>query len=164
MVERRDAVADLLGDESPMAELASLAAAAAPAVETEAEKGEKPAAKPAKKKRISAANDRPCRANAKKASAVESRAKRMMVSPEEEQIVDELVSKIGRAVGTKVAYTQVARSMFGLLLATEDGLEQVKGPRLRRPGNGDLGALAEFEDELARYLLEVFRRARKQHR
>lgn len=169
---KRSAVDDVLGDESPLADLASLAAASTKRREKkaatvapspangEAKVEAKPKPSPKPKERESERR----RPSGKKASTGDSRAKRMMVSTEEERTIDDLIIQIGAAVGTKVQFAQVARAMWALLLEAEEGLERVPGPKLRRPANGDLEALAEFEAALASYLLEVFRKAPRRPR
>lgn len=157
MGKRRDAVTDVLGDESPLADLAQ--AATQPQARSEE-------AVPATRKRTNkVANDRPRRKSSRKAAAEPlGRAKRMKVSIEEERTIEELVANIARQVGTKVQFSHVARAMWSVLLDAEAGLETVSAPSLHRPENGNLEGLAEFEADLADYLLEVFKASRIRRR
>lgn len=176
MVKRRDAIADVMGDDSPMEtmgeednSLASLAGTAnARPRNREAEKKSKPGDRANNSKKP--ANDKPAKNTPPRKSVRKStaepleRLKRMMVSIEEERTIDELVARIGREVGTKVQFSQVGRAMWSMLLEAETGLDKVRPPSLRRPENGNLEALAEFEAALAEYLFEVFLAAKRQHR
>lgn len=164
---RRSAVEDVLGDDSPfLRTLAKQAAQPSPKPELEAEpvrvqtRVELPAHEikarapsPARSHRPVVATNRSVIA---KTPVANGKAKRLLVSIEEEQTMDELASKLGIAVGTKVQFSQVTRAMWALLLDVEDVMGSVRAPSLKRPSNGNTADLAEFESELSAYLLDLF--------
>lgn len=160
MAKHRDPIADVLGDDSPMEMMvreATTKRKKAPAIQKENDADQPEVKKPA--------NDKPVRKGTRKLTVEPlARAKRMKVSIEEERTIDELVARLGREVGTKVQFSHVARAMWAMLLEAETGLEKVRAPSLHRPENGNLEALAEFEADLAEYLLEVFQAAPKPRR
>ena len=171
--KRRNAVEDVLGDESPIWDLegdqkriraraqqaAQKRVKESEATETAASVEVEPP--PSTTLVRAPSSDRQERTASKKPAAEPlGRVKRMKVSIDEERMIDEIVTKIGRRVGTKVQFSHVARAIWSLLLEAEDGLESVAAPRLHRPGNGNLVELAEFEAELATYLLEAFKYSR----
>lgn len=163
---RRSAVDDVLGDDSPF--LRTLAAQAAqpkpqrpPEPEPKARtQTEQPIEEVKASSRTPARTHRPSapakRAIVAKRPAANGKAKRLLVSIEEEQTMDELASKLGMAVGTKVQFSQVTRAMWALLLDVEDVMDGVRAPSLKRPSNGNTADLAEFESELSTYLLDLF--------
>jgi hypothetical protein len=51
--------------------------------------------------------------------------------------------------------------MWSLLLDAEAAMTDVTPPPLKRPSNGDGEAMAEYEAEIAAYLLDLFKAMRK---
>ena len=87
----------------------------------------------------------------------ETKTKRFLVTSEEERTIEDLAKQVGYQVGTKVQFSQITRAMWALLLDTEDAMKNISAPSLRRPSNGNKEDLAEFEAELATYILDLFR-------
>lgn len=79
----------------------------------------------------------------------------MLVSPEEETTLDELVVRISGIMGARVQYSHLARAMWEMLLDAESTFDRVSAPRLERPANQDQEAIAEFEGELKAWLIDV---------
>lgn len=163
---RRSAVDDVLGDQSPfLSLLATEAAKPKPPRVSEPEpeiltREKQPIpeikAKPSKPARTHRPSAPAKRVIAVKRPVANGKAKRLLVSIEEEQTMDELASKLGMAVGTKVQFSQVTRAMWALLLDVEEVMDGVRAPSLKRPSNGNTADLAEFESELSAYLLDLF--------
>ncbi|MEM6852891.1 MAG: hypothetical protein AAF593_00605 [Planctomycetota bacterium] len=164
---RKDAVEDVLGDESPI--LGRLAkTASTPAAREKppagAKPAEKPAPEPAQAPQAAASKppaSRPLGIGGVGVKEPKDKAKRVKVSAEEERTIDDLISTIGRATGTRMQYAQVTRAMWALLLDAEKAMGQVTAPQLKRPANADGEAMAEYEAEIADYLLDVFKTMKK---
>ncbi len=160
---KRDAIADVLGDESPI--LTSLAREA-----TMLSSSQPP--QPLAKEESRVETPRPSRPRKQATRRLQNRlpvtqsskTKRLLVSSEEEDMIDDLSRRIGRRVGTKVQFSQVTRAMWALLLDTEDVMDRVSAPPLRRPANGSEDGMAEFEADLSNYLLDLFQAIKKQSR
>lgn len=169
---RRDPVADVLGDESPiMAKLAMQATAPrnTPQPKTTEEDNsvavaepEKTSPRPARRAPAPKAAEpkpkptRQAKRPAPRPTSNSTKAKRCLVSPEEEMSMDDLAMQIGRKVGTKTQFSQVTRAMWSLLQEAEEVIDRVSAPSLTRPSNGKPEELAEFEADLADYLLDLF--------
>jgi len=175
---KRNAVDDLLGDQSPI--LGALARQAtqerpsdgggvvstleAPKVAERAPVA-KPAPAPAPTRQIQRTEPKPRRKPvAAKNQQSKLRAKRMKITPEEERTLDELVTKIADLVGARVQYSHVARAMWELLLDAEATFEKVPAPVLERPANADQEGLAEFEGEIKVWLIDVIQRMPRRQR
>jgi hypothetical protein len=168
---KHDAVADLLGDESPVLGRLARAAGEKPIEQTRKSTDvphstavvEQEAPPPPRRtqsrpaKRLQTA--RPVMNSSSPEHA--SKVKRVQVSVEEEYAIDEFLMRIGKEVGTKVQYAQATRAMWSLLLEGEDALDRVSAPQLRRPSNGDAFALADFETAIASYLHDVVRSTKR---
>jgi hypothetical protein len=163
---RRSAVDDVLGDDSPfLRTLAKEVTRPKPQQSPESEpEAQTQAEQPTQEVNLRSSKlARPHRPNTSARRAISAKrpvangkAKRLLVSIEEEQTMDELASKLGMAVGTKVQFSQVTRAMWALLLDVEEVMDGVRAPSLKRPSNGNTADLAEFESELSAYLLDLF--------
>lgn len=167
---RKDAVEDLLGDASPMfeeAEAGEWGAAVQPRTATKE-------AKPKEQRRI-----RKTKTVTKKKPPAQRTAerkqpkpepprrqgdpepllntKRMKVSAIDDQLIDELVMRLGRAVGVKLQFSNVGRALFSLLQDAENMMDEIDTPALRRPENKDLDGLMIFEEDLGDYLHALIR-------
>jgi len=151
--QRRDAVSDVLGDESPLiGQLDNFDAPSPP-------KQEKPEPKPPRFEQSEKTVKKPIQSI--ESSPAKSKSKRVLVTAEEEETMDMLLLQISRQVNTKVQFSQLTRAMWSLLLEAEDVIDRVDAPSLKRPSNGSDEGMAEFEDDLGKYLLDVFRAARR---
>ncbi len=91
-----------------------------------------------------------------------SREKRLLMTPSEEREFETLVSEMAEALGTPLKSSHVLRASAILLRHAHGELVQrcrSAGP-MRRPPNGDLGALARFEGEIAKVIDQAIRNVR----
>lgn len=89
------------------------------------------------------------------------REKRMLLTQDEERVVDRFVSELGSELGAAIKLSHVLRACVLLVRNAEPHiLERARAsPRLVRPANGDVTALGDFEREVARVLAAAFRDA-----
>ena len=154
---RRDAVEDVLGDESPiLSTLIREAVESSPSEEEQGGGGRRSVAHPSKRSIRRSREHQTVKRSVK--------TKRLLVTSEEDRTIDELANQIGGKVGTTVQFSQVTRAMWALLLDTEEVMGRVHAPLLKRPANGSESGMAEFEADLANYLLELFHAIKKRPR
>lgn len=165
---RRSAIDDVLGSESPI--LGALARQLTSERPVESGGGgavqeeQKPTQPPKEPRPQRPARTSPKRAPVPSRATGTKRAKRMLVSPEEETTLDELVMRISGIMGARVQYSHLARAMWEMLLDAEATFDRVSAPRLERPANQDQEAIAEFEGELKAWLIDVIQRMPRRQR
>jgi hypothetical protein len=90
-----------------------------------------------------------------------TRAKRVLVTPTEEQELAELMTALAGALGTSVRLSHVQRALLRLLQhAGPEVLDLAQRADLSRPPNEIPEARDEFEQALANLLHIAFRKAR----
>jgi len=89
-----------------------------------------------------------------------TKAKRVLLTPEEERQIERLVDRIAEHVGASLKLSHVLRACMALLCHAEaELLRHASGHPLVRPANGDAVALAQFEQGIARILSLALRDA-----
>ena len=78
------------------------------------------------------------------------------------RVVSQLRAIVGKD-GSKLTDSHVTRAIWSLVRRAEDEFSGLaaKAPKLRRPAHGDHMALAEYEDDLADFILSALKRLRK---
>jgi len=90
--------------------------------------------------------------------------KRAIFSEEEAMDNDKTIESIGIAIGVpNLTYSHVDRAQWQLIRRASEAIEltKVKAPELKRPANADSYAVAQFEDELAEYLLVLLKETKR---
>jgi hypothetical protein len=89
-----------------------------------------------------------------------TRAKRVLLTPEEERHIERLVDRVAEHMGSSLKLSHVLRACMALLCHAETELiRQADAHPLVRPANGDAVALAQFEHGIARLLSLALRDA-----
>ncbi|NRA56853.1 MAG: hypothetical protein HRU13_01870 [Phycisphaerales bacterium] len=83
------------------------------------------------------------------------RAKRVLLSSEEEAIFDELLGELSSRAGVRLGFSHVTRAMWEMMLEAEHTFQRVSAPSLTRPATQDADATAEFESEIKAWLIDV---------
>lgn len=86
--------------------------------------------------------------------------RKIMVSPDEADRIEETTTAISAAFGSKVTYSQVSRAVWSILAGAEDAIRlgARRAPRLRVPSKGDQIGMAEYEEALADFLMTALKR------
>ena len=89
--------------------------------------------------------------------------RKMMVTPAEARQIEETVSVISEAFGSKVTFSQVQRSLWAVVAGGQESIAQMGRGRHRRdplsvPSKGDQLAMAEYEQALTEFLEQALRR------
>ncbi|MEL6795195.1 MAG: hypothetical protein AAFR76_03870 [Planctomycetota bacterium] len=92
------------------------------------------------------------------------RAKRVLLSPEEESTVEELLMQLSAKAGVRVGFSHITRAMWEMLLEAESTFGRVSSPSLSRPATQDADATAEFEEELKAWIIDVIQSMPRQQR
>ncbi len=87
--------------------------------------------------------------------------RKMMISEDEADRMDETMGTISAAFGSKVNYSQVTRALWSVLAGAEDAIraESKRAPNLRVPSKGDHVGMAEYEDAIADFLAMALKRS-----
>lgn len=87
--------------------------------------------------------------------------RKVMVTPDEAQRIEETTALISSAFGSKVTYSQVSRALWSLLAGAEDAIRagSRRAPRLSVPSKGNHIAMAEYEEALADFLITAMKRS-----
>ena len=90
-----------------------------------------------------------------------TRAKRVLLTPEEERHIERLVDRMAEHAGTSLKFSHVLRACMAVLCHAEvEIIRQAANASPRaRPANGDFVALAQFEQGIARLLSLALREA-----
>ena len=101
------------------------------------------------------------RPQARSATRVMSVNRKMMISEDEADRMDETMGTISAAFGSKVNYSQVTRALWSVLAGAEDAIraESKRAPNLRVPSKGDHVGMAEYEDAIADFLAMALKRS-----
>lgn len=93
------------------------------------------------------------------------KAKRCIVSQDEEDLIGAVEKTIGRKLDTTLQYSPITRALWSLLVDAVEHIDELPAPDIRRPANAapdiDHG---EFEEDLAAYLLQLIRRVKPGNR
>lgn len=115
-----------------------------------------------------AAEETPVKPSPRKQPAAKTKApepadvpKRCLVKWDEADLQDAMAKTLGRQVGTTVQWSAITRAMWSLLLEADEVIARVPAPTLKRPSNGKPEQMAEYEAELAAYLLDIFKAIKK---
>ena len=88
--------------------------------------------------------------------------KKFLVTPGEAERITDLTQAVGEAFGAKLAWSQVARCLFSVLADAEEGLRagarRARVADRRVPSKGDPEGMAEFEEELTRFIEAAIKR------
>lgn len=88
--------------------------------------------------------------------------RKIMVTPEEAERIEQATDLISSAFGSKVTYSQVSRAMWSVLGGAEDAIKAGarRAPRgLSVPSKGDHVGMAEYEEAIADFLLTALKRS-----
>jgi hypothetical protein len=90
-----------------------------------------------------------------------SRAKRVLITPEEERHIERLVDRLAEQVGASLKLSHVLRACMAVLCHAEAEIMRQANAMspLVRPANGDAVALAQFEQGVAKLLSLALREA-----
>lgn len=83
-------------------------------------------------------------------------------SKREAEEVDRFTRTLSSYLRTTVKGSEVTRALWTLAIRSGDGLADLAGraPKLERPSYGDRLAMAEYEDEIAKFLLAALKNTR----
>ena len=178
--KRRSAVDDVLGGESPIIGTLARQLTTERPPETPAESGggvaapeatEAPVAAPKPAERATKPKQsRPIKKTPKKRLVAANqaggvrRAKRVLLSPEEESTVEELLMQLSTKAGVRVGFCLIPRARWYLLPESETTFGRVSSPSLSRPATQDADATAEFEEELKAWIIDVIQSMPRQQR
>ena len=101
-------------------------------------------------------------ASGKKGALKPTKAKKVLFTKEEQKENDAVVAMIADITGADtLSWSHVDRSLWSLLRHAQDQIEEHSkdAPRLARPSNGNAIGIAQFEDQLAVFLLNLFKDA-----
>ena len=103
--------------------------------------------------------DRRDNASQRARRTIKRKETRVMLEAAEVSIKDDVLAALQTATGRQIEYSHLMRSLLSLAGAALPSIESnAKHAALReRPSNSDHLALAEFEEELANFLLLAFR-------
>lgn len=87
--------------------------------------------------------------------------RKILVTPEEADRIEETTDVISSAFGSKVTYSQVSRAMWSILAGAEEAVRAGarRAPRLQVPSKGDHLGMAEYEQALADFLATALKRS-----
>jgi hypothetical protein len=87
--------------------------------------------------------------------------RKILVTPEEADRIEETTDAISSAFGSKVTYSQVSRAMWSILAGAEEAVRAGarRAPRLQVPSKGDHLGMAEYEQALADFLATALKRS-----
>jgi hypothetical protein len=87
--------------------------------------------------------------------------RKILVTPEEADRIEETTDAISAAFGSKVTYSQVSRAMWSILAGAEEAVRAGarRAPRLQVPSKGDHLGMAEYEQALADFLATALKRS-----
>ena len=83
-------------------------------------------------------------------------------SKREAEEVDRFTRTLSSYLRTTVKGSEITRALWTLAIRSGDGLADLAGraPKLERPSYGDRLAMAEYEDEIAKFLLAALKNTR----
>ncbi|XOV75132.1 MAG: hypothetical protein ACFHWZ_17045 [Phycisphaerales bacterium] len=83
-------------------------------------------------------------------------------SKREAEEVDRFTRTLSSYLRTTVKGSEITRALWTLAIRSGDGLADLAGraPKLERPSYGDRLAMAEYEDEIAKFLLAALKNMR----
>lgn len=87
--------------------------------------------------------------------------RKIMVTAQEAQRIEETTAVITGAFGSKVTYSQVSRALWSILAGSEEEIRAGarRAPKLQVPSKGDHIGMAEYEEALADFLLTALKRS-----
>jgi hypothetical protein len=90
-----------------------------------------------------------------------SRAKRVLLTPEEERHIERLVDRLAEQLGSPLKFSHLMRACMSVLCHAEAEIIQqaTMAKPVERPANGDAVALAQFEQCVAKLLSKALRDA-----
>lgn len=91
-----------------------------------------------------------------------TKAKKVLFTKEEQRENDAVVSMIADVTGADtLSWSHVDRALWSLLRHAQDQIEEhlKDAPKLARPSNGNAIGIAQFEDQLSVFLLNIFKDA-----
>lgn len=91
-----------------------------------------------------------------------SRVKRFLLTGSEDEILEQLVSDVGRRLGTPLTLSHLLRATATLLMHSRDEIVKQSGKMgsLKRPSNNDPVAIASFEHNITRLIDRAIRNSR----
>ncbi len=91
-----------------------------------------------------------------------SRVKRFLLTDGEDDILEQLVSDVGRRLGTPLTLSHLLRATATLLMHSRDEILKLSGKMggLKRPSNNDPVAIASFEHNITRLIDRAIRNSR----
>ena len=91
-----------------------------------------------------------------------SRVKRFLLTDSEDAILEQLVSDVGRRLGTPLTLSHLLRATATLLMHSRDEILKQSGKMggLKRPSNNDPVAVASFEHNITRLIDRAIRNSR----
>lgn len=98
----------------------------------------------------------------KKGGVRPTKAKKVLFTKEEQKQNDAVVAMIADVTGADtLSWSHVDRALWSLLRHAQDQIEEnlKAAPKLVRPSNGNTIGIAQFEDQLAVFLLNLFKDA-----
>ena len=132
---------------------------AAPAAERPAPQGFSEDRRPTRRRRERSVDPRP--AHRRQPKTKDTLQIKTRVTAQEADAIDELRMKLELKIGAKLMGSEIMRALLMILLRVDDELDTVRAPEMVRPSYGDSMSLAEFEDEIAAYLLALIKRTRR---
>ena len=96
----------------------------------------------------------------KKVTAKLTRVKKVLITKEEQRENDAVVTMLSDIIGTDtISWSHVDRALWSLLRHAQDQIEAhaKDAPQLVRPSNNNSIEVAHFEDQLAAFLLTLFK-------
>ena len=90
------------------------------------------------------------------------RVKRFLLTDSEDDILEQLVSDVGRRLGTPLTLSHLLRATATLLMHSRDEILKQSGKMggLKRPSNNDPVAIASFEHNITRLIDRAIRNSR----
>lgn len=87
--------------------------------------------------------------------------RKIMVSSEEAERIDQVAAVMSAAFGSKVTYSQVSRAFWSIIAGAEDAIRAGarRAPKLTVPSKGDHVAMAHYEQALADFILTALKRS-----
>lgn len=104
---------------------------------------------------------RPTRAPALRSGTSLSVNRKIMVTPDEADQIEETTKMISRAFGSRVTYSQISRAMWSILAGAEEAIQAGarRAPKLTAPSTGDRIAMAEYEQALTDFIELALKRS-----
>jgi hypothetical protein len=87
--------------------------------------------------------------------------RKVLVTAQEAEQIEQTAGLISAAFGSKVTYSQISRAVWSILAGAEDAIKASakRAPNLSAPSKGDHLGMAEYERELADFLITALKRS-----